>query len=86
MLKDIVIGILLVLTIYLYNQHRFQENKINSINAKYDKLEFKITELNNLYSELKVRKVNWSDQIEDIKQDRIEYIKYKVTLNNNTNE
>lgn len=81
MMKDIVIGVLLVLTIYLYSQYRFQENKINNINAKYDKLEFKITELNNLYSELKVRKVNWSDQIEDIKQDRIEYIKYKVTLN-----
>lgn len=81
MMKDIVIGVLLVLTIYLYSQYRFQENKINNINDKYDKLEFKITELNNLYSELKVRKVNWSDQIEDIKQDRIEYIKYKVTLN-----
>lgn len=81
MIKDIVIGVLLVLTIYLYSQYRFQENKINNINDKYDKLEFKIAELNNLYSELKVRKVNWSDQIEDIKQDRIEYIKYKVTLN-----
>lgn len=67
-MKEILLFILLILTIYLYQTTINNENRIVNLERKIIELQFDMAELKKELSIYKIRQVNWYGQYEKQKR------------------